>query len=341
MSVTLPASIESLATASYYLFDEVNEFPESFSMTYGHVHLRNTDLMPSKSERQPLPNMRFSTPSARWNALTSRDPAASKAFIYAVRTTKIYCRPDCRARLARRANVSFYDTAAQAEADGYRACKRCKPDRTFKVKAQDHTTLHADSSDSTARSQSDDSEAQQELTDPDDVRSNIQHAVRLVRQSALQGSPLTLSQLSKEVGLSKWHLQRVFKRLQGVTPREMAEAVQSYETVQSSSTGTYEDSPVSGAGSGHASLSDEFIFDNSLTSIPEPSLSILSTPSTENALTPTAWSEDANYDPTIFMVDDPGNMEVEVEDLLMDLFPELYSGHGWDSSANKVNFGYM
>jgi methylphosphotriester-DNA--protein-cysteine methyltransferase len=65
---------------------------------------------------------------SRWSAISQRDPAAHCSFLYGVKTTKIYCRPTCTARLARRANVVYYDTTEQAQRDGFRACQRCKPD---------------------------------------------------------------------------------------------------------------------------------------------------------------------------------------------------------------------
>ena len=65
---------------------------------------------------------------SRWAAVQSRDPAADRAFVYGVRTTKIYCRPICKARLARRSNVTFYRSPQEAQDAGFRACKRCKPE---------------------------------------------------------------------------------------------------------------------------------------------------------------------------------------------------------------------
>ena len=66
----------------------------------------------------------------RWKAVLSRDPAADGAFYYSVRTTGVYCRPNCPARLARRENVGFHDTSDDAERAGFRACKRCRPGET-------------------------------------------------------------------------------------------------------------------------------------------------------------------------------------------------------------------
>lgn len=68
----------------------------------------------------------FDNDDARWAAALARDPAADGAFITAVVTTGIYCRPVCPARPLRR-NVRFFATAIDAQASGFRACKRCKP----------------------------------------------------------------------------------------------------------------------------------------------------------------------------------------------------------------------
>lgn len=70
----------------------------------------------------------FMTMASRWSALQARDPRATDSFIYSVITTKVYCRPTCPSRLARRANIIFHNNVAEAEAAGFRACKRCLPD---------------------------------------------------------------------------------------------------------------------------------------------------------------------------------------------------------------------
>ncbi|PIA99467.1 Bifunctional transcriptional activator/DNA repair enzyme Ada [Cercospora beticola] len=69
--------------------------------------------------------------SSRWRAITARDPEAHFSFLYGVRTTKIYCRPTCTARVARRANVVYFDTQESAEAEGFRPCVKCKPHESF------------------------------------------------------------------------------------------------------------------------------------------------------------------------------------------------------------------
>jgi hypothetical protein len=64
---------------------------------------------------------------ARWEAVRRRDRGADGAFFYSVRTTGVYCRPSCAARLPRRENVGFHNTRADAERAGFRPCKRCRP----------------------------------------------------------------------------------------------------------------------------------------------------------------------------------------------------------------------
>ena len=63
----------------------------------------------------------------RWAAVVARDKAFDGKFVTAVATTGIYCRPSCAARRPLRENVRFHATCAQAEAAGFRACKRCTP----------------------------------------------------------------------------------------------------------------------------------------------------------------------------------------------------------------------
>ncbi|MBF8779438.1 bifunctional DNA-binding transcriptional regulator/O6-methylguanine-DNA methyltransferase Ada [Pseudomonas fulva] len=70
---------------------------------------------------------RYATDVERWIAVQHRDCAGAGHFVYAVRSTGIYCRPGCSARLPRRDNVAFFDTAEQARQAGYRACRRCWP----------------------------------------------------------------------------------------------------------------------------------------------------------------------------------------------------------------------
>lgn len=139
----------------------------------------------------------FSSDTARWNAVQSREPAADGTFVYAVRTTRIYCRPVCKARLARRKNVEFFTTTRQAQDAGYRACKRCKPQEVGTMPNED----------------------------------GVQRVRRLLQQFTMQGTAdassrhnaMTLAEMAALSGLSKWHFHRVFKQLTGVTPQTFLE----------------------------------------------------------------------------------------------------------------------
>ena len=78
----------------------------------------------TQTARTSLP---FSSDEERWEAVVRRDRAADGAFYYSVRTTGVYCRPSCAARLARREHVRFHATCEEAEQGGFRPCKRCRP----------------------------------------------------------------------------------------------------------------------------------------------------------------------------------------------------------------------
>ena len=67
------------------------------------------------------------SPDAAYAASARRDRSLDGEFFLAVVTTGIYCKPSCPARMPKRGNARFYITAEAAEADGFRACKRCKP----------------------------------------------------------------------------------------------------------------------------------------------------------------------------------------------------------------------
>jgi len=130
----------------------------------------------------PLPD------NARWDAVLVRDVRFDDRFYYSVRTTRIYCRPSCPARRPNRAHVVFHDNAAEAEAAGFRACKRCKPDQSS-MKAQ-----HA---------------------------AKLAQACQMIEAAE---SPPTLAALANAVGLSPYHFHRLFKAALGVTPKAYAAA---------------------------------------------------------------------------------------------------------------------
>src|SRR5260370_33318512 len=70
---------------------------------------------------------------ACWSAVERRDRAADSTFVYSVRTTGVYCRPSCAARLPRRDNVAFYKTCADAQLAGFRPRNSCRPNATALV----------------------------------------------------------------------------------------------------------------------------------------------------------------------------------------------------------------
>ena len=124
-----------------------------------------------------------------WQAVLARDRRFEADFVYGVRSTGIYCRCSCPSRRPKRQQVVFYSGHQAAEQEGFRACRRCRPDQN--------------------------SPADQQLVL---VRSVCRHI-----EESQTGTP-TLAQLGRAVDTSPSHLQRVFKRLLGVTPRQYADA---------------------------------------------------------------------------------------------------------------------
>ena len=130
----------------------------------------------------------FPTEDEKWQAVLKRDRAADEQFYYSVRTTGVYCRPSCAARVARRENVAFHATIAEAEKAGFRACKRCKPNEAPLRERQ---------------------------------AAAVTEACRRIESSA---EPPSLESLANAVGLSRFHLHRLFREVTGVTPKAYAAA---------------------------------------------------------------------------------------------------------------------
>lgn len=124
---------------------------------------------------------------SRWPAVVTRDPRADGKFYYSVKTTGVYCRPSCAARLARPENVRFHATREEAERAGFRPCKKCKPDQSS---AGGHAAEIAD-------------------------------ACRFIESC---GEPPSLEQLAERAGLSAHHFHRLFKAATGLTPKRYAAA---------------------------------------------------------------------------------------------------------------------
>src|SRR5262249_53054858 len=98
-------------------------FPVAIRRSMMMTALAIRDDQPMRAERQAP----FATDAARWEAVKRRDRAADGIFYYSVRSTGVYCRPSCGARLPRRENVAFHASPAAAEKAGFRPCKRCRP----------------------------------------------------------------------------------------------------------------------------------------------------------------------------------------------------------------------
>ena len=123
----------------------------------------------------------------RWQDVRARNGAADGRFVYAVRSTGIFCRPSCSSRQPKPENVCFFDQPADAEAAGFRACLRCKP---AAADQPGHGMLMAE----------------------------------LCQWIASADDEPTLAQLAERAGMSPYHLQRVFKAVVGVSPKAYAQA---------------------------------------------------------------------------------------------------------------------
>lgn len=125
----------------------------------------------------------------RWKAVLSRDTELDGSFVYGVTTTGIYCRPACASRRPAKANARFFDTPADAERAGFRACRRCHPES---------------------------------LSRADAAYERVRRICAYI--DAHLDEPLPLTALARRVSLSSTHLQRQFKACLGVSPRQYQEA---------------------------------------------------------------------------------------------------------------------
>ena len=126
---------------------------------------------------------------AYWQATLARDATADGTFVYAVNSTRIYCRPSCASRKPARRHVTFFPTSEAAERAGFRPCRRCRP---------------------------------QEAAGVDGRVALVKRACRLIDENTEER--LSLDAISRAVGLSPHRLRRAFKHVTGITPREYAEA---------------------------------------------------------------------------------------------------------------------
>jgi len=153
--------------------------------TFANRRTQSAAPAPVQTPAAPAP---FS--GREWQQVLARDASADGRFVYAVRSTKIYCRPSCPSRRPTRRNVAFFPTAAAAESAGYRACKRCEPDRA--------------------------------LPRPDPQQALVAAATDLLARDA--AAPARLADLAQATGANRLTLLRAFRRVLGVTPGEFARA---------------------------------------------------------------------------------------------------------------------
>ncbi len=125
---------------------------------------------------------------AQWQAVLTRDARCDGQFVFAVSSTSIYCRPSCPSRRPHRERVTFFQLPEQAEQAGFRACRRCHP-RNARAR-----------------------EPQIQMA---------QEVCRMIDENG--GEPITLATLSEQLGVSSFHLQRTFKSIMGITPKDYAE----------------------------------------------------------------------------------------------------------------------
>jgi len=123
---------------------------------------------------------------ARWHAVLARDAASDGKFVFAVSSTGVYCRPSCPSKRPRRENVTFFPKPQHAESAGFRECLRCRPKAIV-------------------------GNPRQEL---------VKAICRFIEQRL--DEPITLERLGREFGQSPFHLQRTFKAVLGITPKEYA-----------------------------------------------------------------------------------------------------------------------
>ncbi|MDR7866854.1 MAG: Ada metal-binding domain-containing protein [Sporomusaceae bacterium] len=123
-----------------------------------------------------------------WQAVAASDPHYDGRFCYGVKTTGIFCRPSCKSRPPRRENTVYFTAAAAALAQGFRPCKRCRPDA---------------------------------LLAP--VQDIVREACTLLESQ--YDNPAILGELPGRIGLSRSHLTRLFKHHTGKAPREYLHAI--------------------------------------------------------------------------------------------------------------------
>jgi AraC family transcriptional regulator, regulatory protein of adaptative response / methylated-DNA-[protein]-cysteine methyltransferase len=139
------------------------------------------------SDTTITPLMNSANQDRRWQAVMARDASRDGVFVFAVTSTGVYCRPSCPSRRPRRDRVRFFAQPDEAERAGFRACLRCRP------------------------------------RDPDSRTKVVEGICQFLHEHADEAA--TLSALGERFRMNPFHLQRLFKSVTGVSPREYADAI--------------------------------------------------------------------------------------------------------------------
>jgi AraC family transcriptional regulator, regulatory protein of adaptative response / methylated-DNA-[protein]-cysteine methyltransferase len=147
------------------------------------------EVMSVGQDKKISRELRAVEPEVYWEAVRAGDARFDGLFVYAVRSTGVYCKPSCPSRRPRRGQVAFYASCEGAEAEGFRACRRCLP---------------------------------REASAPDPSVEMVLRVCGLIE--AREGEAVSLEELGESLGVSPHHLQRTFKKVTGITPRQYAAA---------------------------------------------------------------------------------------------------------------------
>lgn len=169
------------------------------SLRYFECRSQGNEVIAAQLSRQSQPGRSYGARENRLRAIRTRDRGADGVFVYAVRSTGIYCRPSCPSRKPRREHVEFFGLPEAAEENGFRPCRRCRP-RTARLR-DPRTELVAH------------------------VCREIEARIHArMDSSASDEARLTLAALSAPLGMSQHQLGRAFRAVMGITPRQYADA---------------------------------------------------------------------------------------------------------------------
>ncbi|QTD41054.1 bifunctional transcriptional activator/DNA repair enzyme AdaA [Sporosarcina sp. Te-1] len=138
-----------------------------------------------------MTNQNYLSKEMMWKATASCDATYDGVFFYAVKTTGIYCRPSCKSRIPNDKNVTFFWSADDAQRAGYRPCKRCRPDLRFPKY--------------------------------DPLAFILEDTIQLIKTCYKQN--ISSHDIASNVGVSRFHLNRIFKDRMGCTPRMYMERI--------------------------------------------------------------------------------------------------------------------